>query len=77
MQENIYGTIYQYDFCVCVLISTEDKGGKSSGERDQMAIILSVPITGCKKPSIVENDMYHLEMLSTAGNSCLNRINIT
>lgn len=62
--------------CVCIYRQKEDKGGKVQ-ERDQMAIMLSVAITGCKKPSVVENDMCHLEMLSIAGNSCLNRITVT
>lgn len=46
------------------------------GERDQMAIMLAVTLTGRKKPSMVENDTYHLEMLSVAGSSCLT-INVT
>lgn len=60
---------------MCIYRQKEDKGGKVQ-DRDQTAMI-SLAITGCKKPSIVENDMYRLEMLPIAGNSCLNRINVT
>ena len=64
--------------CVCMYVCVDRKktNEEKLRERDQMTIMLSVTITGCKKPSMVENDMYHLEMLSVAGSSCLT-INVT
>lgn len=78
LQDDIYNRIYQCDFCVCVCIYRQKiKRGECERERDQMAVMLSVAITDCKQPSIVENGTRHLEMLSVTGNSCLYRINVT